>query len=147
MDVAKKEGTRWVLGHRITPIETIGDYGMVAVTSLPGVPGPPPHHHEDASEMFYVSQGRLDVMLDGEWRTLSAGESLCIPKGTIHTLKNNGTEDCHWVTAWSPRGFEKFFEQFGIPVENDNSFEESVSETMIHRVGTECGDLGMIVKD
>ena len=62
MKVQNDTKTWWVLGHRITPIETIGDYGMIAVVSLPGVPGPPPHYHEDASEMFYISQGKLDVM-------------------------------------------------------------------------------------
>ena len=61
----------WVLGHRVRPIRTIGDYGLVEVVSLPGIPGPPPHYHEDASELFYVADGSLDVMSGGEWRRLS----------------------------------------------------------------------------
>lgn len=143
------QGTRarryWVLGHQATPLPTVGDYGMVEIVSPPGVPGPPPHHHDDAAEFFYVADGALDVMVDGEWQTLQAGDSLCLQPGQVHTLMNRGERDCRWVTGWSPRGFEKFFEDFGVDQAQAGAREASVSEATIGRVMQECGGYGMIV--
>ena len=135
----------WVLGHHVTPLPTIGDYGLVEIVSPPHVPGPPPHHHADSAEFFYVADGCLDVQLDGAWCTLEAGESVCIPPGTVHTLRNTGTKVCRWITGWSPRGFEEFFTRFGVRSDREHAREESTSEAVIGRVVAECGELGMIV--
>ena len=118
---------------------------MVQIVSLPNVPGPPPHHHDEASELFYVIEGQLDVMVNGEWRVLRSGQSLCIPPGTVHTLRNNSDTDCRWLTAWSPRGFERFFVDLGVPAEQEDSQAESVSDARIQSVVERCGDYGMIV--
>ena len=135
----------WVLGHHVTPLPTIGDYGLVEIVSPPDVPGPPPHHHADAAEFFYIADGRLDVQLDGTWRTLEAGESVCIPPGTVHTLRNTGREDCRWITGWSPRGFEEFFTRFGVRTDRVDARQESTSEAAVGRVVSGCADLGMII--
>jgi hypothetical protein len=34
----------WVLGHKIRLADTDDSYGLIEVTSLPKVPGPPPHY-------------------------------------------------------------------------------------------------------
>lgn len=63
----------WVIGHRVTPI-TVNDRVVVLEVATPaGVPGPPPHYHEDCAEFFFVTAGRLGVMKDGEWTTLGPG--------------------------------------------------------------------------
>lgn len=136
----------WVLGHRARPLATRGDYGLVEIVSLPGVPGPPPHYHAGVSEFFYIADGSLDVQVDGEWRTLRAGESLCLEPGQVHTLTNRSDRPTRWITGWSPRGFEQFFVDFGITVEHPEGQAESVAPEMIARVQAECGQYGMIVK-
>ena len=136
----------WVLGHRARPLPTVGDYGMVEIVSLPGVPGPPPHFHEDASEFFYVAEGALDVQVDGEWQRLEAGQSICLRPGQVHTLMNRTETPCRWVTGWSPRGFEQFFIDFGVPVEEGNAQMESISEATIGRVQAESEKYGMKIR-
>jgi mannose-6-phosphate isomerase-like protein (cupin superfamily) len=145
MTVNTGTGQLWVLGHLVRPIETAGDYGLLAIVSRPEVPGPPPHHHPDAAELFYIVDGRLDVMLDGRWQTLGPGESLTVPTGGVHTFINRGERDASWITAFSPRGFERFFTAFGVPAEADDAFAQSVSESMIQRVGATCAQYGMII--
>jgi mannose-6-phosphate isomerase-like protein (cupin superfamily) len=137
----------WVLGHHITPVETLGNYALLQGVTPAGIPGPPPHYHEDATELFLVTAGRLEVMVDGHWRTLAVGDSTCVPVRAVHTFRNPDAVEARWVTALSPRGFEGFFRDFGVPVEENGSFEASVSEASIARVIAECSRYGMILVD
>ena len=47
----------WVIGHRVTPLTCAGRVVALEVATPPGVPGPPPHYHEDCAEFFYVTAG------------------------------------------------------------------------------------------
>ena len=137
----------WVLGHKVTFIETKGDYSMLEVSATPNVPGPPPHYHKDAPELFYITSGELDVMEEGKWHTLKQGESLIVSERNIHTFKNNTANKSTFITTWSPKGFEGFFLEFGIPIENENAFNESISDQMIKRAIEGCSRYGMVVVD
>jgi mannose-6-phosphate isomerase-like protein (cupin superfamily) len=59
----------------------------------PGFEGPPLHIHPHAEEVYAVQEGRLDVCINGHWRTLHAGESATVPAGVPHTLKNPHPEE------------------------------------------------------
>lgn len=137
----------WVLGHKVTYVETIGDYSLLEVSVTPQVPGPPPHYHNDAPELFHIISGTLDVWKDGNWLTLEKGESVMIPVNEIHTFRNNTPEESRFITTWSPRGFEGFFLEFGIPVDDADAFEKSTSAGMIERVVAGCGKYGMILAE
>jgi Uncharacterized conserved protein, contains double-stranded beta-helix domain len=50
--------------------------------------GTPVHVHPQATESYDVIEGRLDVFVDGTWRTLSQGESASVPRGVPHTFRN-----------------------------------------------------------
>ncbi|HLM02620.1 MAG TPA: cupin domain-containing protein [Pyrinomonadaceae bacterium] len=50
----------------------------------PKAAGPPVHIHENFDETFFVKQGVLSVLLNGEKKTVRAGEKIHIPKGTPH---------------------------------------------------------------
>jgi mannose-6-phosphate isomerase-like protein (cupin superfamily) len=135
----------WVLGHAVTYIETIGNYSLLEVSVTPGIPGPPPHYHLDAPELFHVIEGRIEVFYNGEWKKVDQGESLMIPVNAIHTFRNPDPQPARFVTTWAPRGFEGFFLEFGIPFDVENSFEISISDEMIARVTAECEKYGMII--
>jgi hypothetical protein len=47
------------------------------------------------------------------------------------------------VTGWRPKGFERFFTEFGIPAEREHARELSVSEDIVRRVVAGCERLGM----
>ena len=111
----KSNQNLWVLGQRVTIIETIGDYSMIEVSATPDVPGPPPHYHVDAPELFHIVSGKMDILSDGQWTTLKTGENLIVPEKVVHTFRNRSSEACRFITTWAPRGFEGFFLEFGIP--------------------------------
>lgn len=54
----------------------------------PHASGTPVHVHPHATESYDVVEGQLDVLIDGTWRTLSAGESASVPPGVPHTFRN-----------------------------------------------------------
>jgi mannose-6-phosphate isomerase-like protein (cupin superfamily) len=78
----------------------------------PEMPGPPVHVHPTADESYEVIDGALDVSVDGEWRTLRAGESATVPAGVPHTLRNATKETVRIVNIHRPAlRFESFFRE------------------------------------
>jgi quercetin dioxygenase-like cupin family protein len=135
----------WVIGHRVTLLPVGGRVAALEVVTAAGVPGPPPHHHEDADEFFYVTAGRLGVMCDGAWMSLEAGGYVNIPQGTVHSFRNDGPDNVTVITGFEPQGFERFFVEYGIDVDEEGAFETSVSEAVIARVIEGCAQFGMIL--
>lgn len=135
----------WVIGHRVTPITCADRVVALEVATPVGVPGPPPHHHEDCAEFFYVTAGQLGVMRDGEWLSLGQGEYAEAPRGTLHTFRNDGDEEVRTITGYEPMGFEAFFEEFGYDASEPGSLEASVSEESIQRIVEGCARFGMII--
>lgn len=135
----------WVLGHRVTLIPVGGRIGAIEVVTPAGVPGPPPHYHEDANEFFYVTAGRLGVMSGGTWSSLEPGDYAHIPQGTLHSFRNEGSDDVRFVTGYEPQGFERLFLEYGVDVDEAGAFETSVSEASITRVVEGCAQFGMIL--
>lgn len=133
----------WVLGHKIRRWKTDDSYGLIEVTSPPHVPGPPPHRHDRANEFFLILRGKLDVMADGAWRTATPGTFIELTPNTMHTFINNTEENVVWITGWRPKGFQQFFDDFGIPATNDAAQQQSVSEEIVQRVLERCEQYGM----
>ena len=76
--------------YAVTAAAADSDGELVAMefTLPPGSVAPPPHVHPTPEEEFKVVEGELDLMVDGDWRTLAVGESAAIVPGTLHTFKN-----------------------------------------------------------
>jgi quercetin dioxygenase-like cupin family protein len=135
----------WVLGHRVRPLATDATYGLIEVTSLPKIPGPPPHYHEHEREFFMIQRGTLDVMENGHWQRMGPGSFVELAPGTVHTFINNTDEPVVWITGWRPKGFEQFFRDFGVPLGEQGAQARSVSIPIVEQVVAKCGSYGMIV--
>lgn len=74
-------------------------------TTLAAGAGPEPVEHHRHSEMWFVRQGELSLMTNGETRTIKAGDmGLCVA-GDNHSVANaSKTEPCSYfvVTAGPP---------------------------------------------
>ena len=51
-----------------------------------------PHWHEDLDEVFYVLEGEIEFLLDGQWRRAAAGSTVFVPAGTVHAFRNAGDQ-------------------------------------------------------
>jgi mannose-6-phosphate isomerase-like protein (cupin superfamily) len=144
-DHAGEPTSLWVLGHRVTLLPVGGRVAAIEVVTPAGVPGPPPHHHEDCDEFFYVIAGRLGVMRGDTWSSLGPGDYLNIPRGTVHSFRNDGSDEVRVITGFEPRGFERFFLEYGVDADEAGAFETSVSKATIARVVEGCAQFGMIL--
>ncbi len=68
----------------------------------PRTGGPPVHVHPTAEESYEVIEGTLEVLIDGQWRTLHAGENATVPPGARHTLKNSSGTPVRLINAHRP---------------------------------------------
>lgn len=123
--------TLWVIGHKVTPIPAGERIAALHVATPVGTPGPPPHYHADSAESFYVVAGRLGVMADGEWTTLGAGDHIEVPRGVVHTFRNEGEDEVETITIFDVPGFENWFAEFGYDMAEPDSYERSVSQETI----------------
>lgn len=58
----------------------------------PNAPGPPEHFHEAFEETFTVKSGTISILVNGEKRTLKAGETISVPPMTMHKPFNETGE-------------------------------------------------------
>lgn len=136
----------WCVGNLIHPCEVTGTYDMVTGVTPANSDGPPPHFHEGYHEVFLITEGEMDFMIDGKPRKVGPGETVDLPKGTLHTFRNSGSTDCKWVNLHSPKGFRSFFETLSVPAEESNAKERSVERALIARIMQEAKDYDMHIR-
>jgi mannose-6-phosphate isomerase-like protein (cupin superfamily) len=49
-----------------------------------------PHAHDDQDKIYFVLEGRGEVVVDAARETLEAGEAVVAPAGSSHGLRNTG---------------------------------------------------------
>jgi mannose-6-phosphate isomerase class I len=72
-----------------TASETNGDLLEMEATYEPGSVEPLEHFHPNQDEHFEILAGRMEAQVGGERRTLSEGDVLDIPAGTVHAMWNS----------------------------------------------------------
>ncbi len=75
----------------------------------------PAHRHLTEAETIHIVEGDFVMELDGERSRLSAGESIHVPRGVIHSGANVGEHPGRRVVLFSPAGMERFFQEAGVP--------------------------------
>jgi len=86
--------------------------GAVAVFDqiLPAMSGPPLPRHSREDEWFYVLEGEITAVIDGDQTVLKAGGSALVPRGRAHTIQNFGPEVVQMLVMLIPGEFNQFFE-------------------------------------
>jgi quercetin dioxygenase-like cupin family protein len=63
--------------------------------------------HVDAEELAYVVSGSGKITTGTEVRPFKAGDSLCIPSGVPHGVRNDGSEDVAMVFFFSSPNYPR----------------------------------------
>jgi mannose-6-phosphate isomerase-like protein (cupin superfamily) len=101
-------GMKWEVTR--STADTRGELFEAVNVIAPGFTGPPVHIHPTAEESYAVESGTLDVFVDGAWRELRAGESVTVPAGKPHTLRNPHAGEVRLLNVHKPAlDFERFF--------------------------------------
>ena len=72
--------------------------------------GPGAHSHPD-DHIFYVLEGTLGLLVDGQREDAPRGSYALIPGGRAHDFDNPGTETCRFISINVPAGFEQMMPQ------------------------------------
>jgi mannose-6-phosphate isomerase-like protein (cupin superfamily) len=78
-------------GERVTIVEHAPELLAVDAEWAPTSMKPPVHLHPEQDERFEIRSGELSVHMDGATHVVRAGESLEVPRGTVHKMWNAGT--------------------------------------------------------
>jgi len=66
--------------------------------------GQVPWHNQEQEEVYLVLDGRGEMCLGDERRTVSAGQAVWIPPGEFHQLTNVGDAPLHMLYVYGPAG-------------------------------------------
>ena len=72
------------------------------------------HVHPRQEERFEIASGRARIRVGRQVRRARAGESVVVPRGTVHRLWNDGEDELHVLVEFRPalrteEGFEQLF--------------------------------------
>jgi mannose-6-phosphate isomerase-like protein (cupin superfamily) len=108
----------WVLGTRLRLLVNGSDTGgrySIQENYVPAfTPGPPLHAHDDAEELFHIIDGALKFQVGEASVVARPGDSVIVPRGTLHTFSNPFLTACRSLVQLTPAGFERFFEEVGV---------------------------------
>ena len=103
------EGERHQIGPSEVVFKLTGEDLYLAEGTLPAsTPGPPPHTHEHKTDMFYVLEGTLTVLVGQESHDLAAGSFVAAPPGTVHTFRNDSDAPVRFLNMSTPGGWENY---------------------------------------
>ena len=94
----------------VTGAESGGSYFVMEALVPPGG-GPPPHIHRDEDETFYIVEGECSIRLDDEIVTAGPGDFVNVPRGRVHSFRNEGDTPMRMILTFTPSGIEHFFEE------------------------------------
>ena len=71
-----------------------------------GLDGASPHVHRNHSDLFYVLEGELTILIgpDREERVLSAGTLVLAPPLVVHGFRNGSDREVHYLNFHAPGG-------------------------------------------
>jgi len=85
--------------------ETGGRYSISEWWLEPQSRGPGAHAHEE-DDVFYVVEGTMSFLVDGEWIDAEAGSFVLVPGGVTHDFENRGLVRAGVLNISVPGGFE-----------------------------------------
>ena len=79
-----------------------GDLSLMERTLPPGGRRPPAHRHTNCSEAYFVLDGLVSVVVEGEERTVEREGFVLVPRGTAHTFGNAGAVQARLLVIHAP---------------------------------------------
>jgi mannose-6-phosphate isomerase-like protein (cupin superfamily) len=99
-------------GHHVGNVEFLARsadtprFNLAIITFPPRRQGPPPHVHKAEDDSFYVLEGELTFVADGEEVVAGPGTFVLVPPGVEHSFENRGAETARFVNVHAPAGFD-----------------------------------------
>lgn len=89
-----------------------GDAVVFEFIVPPGARVPAAHHHEAVDEFVYGLDGTLTTTVDGRVRAVRRGDSVRIPRGSVHLHENKHDETARVLVMLNPGKIgRRYFEE------------------------------------
>ena len=98
------EGTVWAILGQTYVAKTLTDHSFSWHATFPAGTFVPPHLHPKQDEYLYILDGRLDLWLDGDETTATAGDTVRLPMGQPHGIFNTSGAPATCLFWVSPTG-------------------------------------------
>lgn len=105
-------GILWVM--LATGEQTGGEYSLMWELCPKGS-GATPHYH-DQDEQFYVIDGEITYLANGEELKAKAGSFVLIPRRTVHSFRVD-SETATLLNSYTPAGFERTITELAEPAQ------------------------------
>jgi mannose-6-phosphate isomerase-like protein (cupin superfamily) len=79
-----------------------GDLSLMERTLPPGGRRPPPHRHTNCSEAYFVLDGLVSVIIEGQELMVGPEGFVLVPRGTAHTFGNGGDQEARLLVIHAP---------------------------------------------
>ena len=108
--------------------------------------GPPPHIQSREDEGFYVLEGEMTFVADGEKVVARKGAFLNIPRGVLHTFKNESGADARMLIMVAPAGMEKMFEEAGTVITDPSAKPAPPTPEELEKMGAAAPKYGIEIR-
>jgi mannose-6-phosphate isomerase-like protein (cupin superfamily) len=61
------------------------------------------HYHERSQQLFFILSGTANMEINGAEYTIHSNQSMHIPKGVRHKIKNTSNQDLHFLVISEPK--------------------------------------------
>ena len=61
-----------------------------------------PHFHRRVEEIYYITHGSAEMIIDEERRPVSEGDAIAIPPGAVHQIINTGDSELRFLCMCAP---------------------------------------------
>ena len=108
--LAPGEGRRYPMGRIAAGFKADGDetadaYSISEWWLEPNTTGPGPHSHPE-DDVFYVLEGTMSLLVDGEWIDATKGSFVLVPAGMTHDFQNRSDAPAGVLNVSAPGPFE-----------------------------------------
>lgn len=86
--------------------ETDSRYSISEWWLEPHTQGPGAHSHEE-DDVFYVIEGTMSLLVDGEWIDAERGSFVLVPGSTVHDFENRSDARAGVLNFTAPGPFEQ----------------------------------------
>lgn len=101
--------------------------------------GAPPHTHAHEDEFFYVREGTVTFMANGDRKTIGPGGFVMLPRHSLHAVWNASKTNAILLVGTSQGRFGDFFDAVAIEVRAQDAKTPQQVGAIIDRLGSERG--------
>jgi quercetin dioxygenase-like cupin family protein len=119
--------------YKLTAAQSAGSLGVIERTVAPSFQSPPQEHtHTREDWAYYVLEGRIGLLLDGEEHLLARGGFVFVPRGVYFRWWNPDAAPARVLALYSPGAFADFFRdvvtRLAPKVERIGSYEATLDD-------------------